>query len=76
MDDTGNKNIKGCEVYYGLTIIRKYLPEQGIEGADYDVIYSVDIDGLIKAGITTEDVKNLAGTGWFIQDDEYLAHLV
>ena len=56
----------------GLKIIEKYLPESGIEGAGHDIIYSVDVDKLIEAGITEEDAKKLKEINWMIQDD-YLA---
>lgn len=56
----------------GLNIIAKYLPESGIEGADHDIIYSVDCINLVEAGITEEDTIKLREMNWMIKDD-YLA---
>ena len=60
---------KGCNVVSGLKIITKYLPEKGIEGAEHDIVYSVNTSELIKAGITEEDAIKLRKLNWMI--DEY-----
>jgi hypothetical protein len=59
----------------GLKIIAKYLPAAGVEGADHDVIYSVDVNEIVKAGITEEDAIQLRQLNWMI-DDGYLAKFV
>ena len=64
---------EGCNVFSGLEIIRKYIPGAGIEGADHDIVYSVDIDKLVEAGITEEDTMKLRGLNWMVEDNDYLA---
>jgi hypothetical protein len=61
--------------FVGLSLIRKYLPTKGIEGAGHDIIYSVDIDELINAEITEKDVHTLNKLNWTITDG-YLACFV
>jgi len=68
-------DLKECNVYAGLKIITKYCPSEGIEGADHDIIYSVGVESLVDAGISEEDVKQLARLNWMIQN-EYLACFV
>ncbi len=66
----------GDNAFDGLVLIKKYMPtDDVICGADHDIIYSVDIDQLIKAGITEEDVIKLAKLNWMIRDD-YMACFV
>ena len=66
----------GDYVLRGLKIIEGYLPNKTlIEGADHDILYSVDIEDLIDAGITEGDVVMLGKFGWHVSDD-YLAHFV
>jgi hypothetical protein len=55
--------------FLGLQIIRKYLPTKGIEGADHDIIWSVDVDELCAAGITEEDVETLRDLNWMIDTE-------
>lgn len=56
---------EGDNAIQGLKIIEKYMPTSTlICGADHDIIYSVDIDELIDAGITLEDVKALGNLNW------------
>jgi len=59
---------KGCNALLGLKIIEKYMPNKGIEGAEHDVIYSVELDEIIEAGITDEDLKELALLNWHEED--------
>lgn len=76
LDQDYNSDLKGDWVFEGMKILDKYLPNQNlIEGADHDIIYSVDIDELIEAGITKEDVIMLGKFNWHTQDG-YLAHFV
>lgn len=68
---------KGDNAIQGLTIIMKYIKDKDIIcGADHDVIYSVDIDDLIEAGITEADATALATLNWIIYDGEYMACFV
>jgi len=59
-------------VLLGLNIIAKYLPNKGVEAAEHDIIYSVSVDEILAAGITEEDVIELANLNWIIED-QYLA---
>lgn len=59
----------GCNVFSGLGIITKYLPKKGVEGAEHDIIYSVDINELAEAGITEEDAKQLRIWNWMYYED-------
>ncbi len=74
-DDIGGSLLsqKGCNAIKGLLIIQKYLPLDGVEGANHDIIYSVDIDRLIEAGITEADAIYLRRQNWMVEDDMYLA---
>jgi hypothetical protein len=75
LDEDIKVSWEGCNVFLGLEIIRKYLPKSGIEGASHDIVYSVDIDEIIEAGITEEDVRKLRSLNW-LTEDEYLACFV
>jgi len=66
---------EGDNAYQGLQILRKYTANL-ICGADHDIIYSENIDQLIKAGITENDCKELRRLNWMVNDDEYLACFV
>lgn len=66
---------EGDNALRGLKIIEKYLPGKGVEGAGHDIIYSVDADELIEAGITEEDAKSLRDINWMINDG-YMACFV
>jgi hypothetical protein len=68
--------IKGDNAMLGLLIISKYIKGRIIQGAGHDILYSVNIEEIIKAGITQEDVKNLADLNWHCEEDEYLACFV
>lgn len=53
----------------GLNIITKYCPKSGIDGAGHDIIYSVDVDEIVQAGITKEDTIKLKEINWMIDED-------
>lgn len=75
-DNPSFMNFLGDNVLEGLLIIRKYCPAKTVlEAAEHDVIYSVDMDDLIKAGITEEDVIRLRNLNWMI-DEHHLACFV
>ena len=61
--------------YMGFNILAKYT-NNILQGADHDIIYSENVDKLIEAGITEEEVLALNAYGWHIQDSEYIAHSV
>ena len=60
----------------GLNIIRKYLPKRGIDGAEHDMIYSVTIDEIVKAGISEEDATELRRLNWHLEEGYCLACFV
>jgi hypothetical protein len=66
---------KGDNAYQGLQILSKYTNNL-IQGAGHDVIWAMDIDEAIKAGITKEDVTKLALLNWMIEDSSYFACFV
>jgi len=75
MEGIVGKGWKGDNIFKGLLIIAKYIsPEKNqlIQGVEYEIICSVDIDELINAGITEDDVVELRNLNWMIEED-YLA---
>ena len=68
-DDAETNIPEGCNAVIGLKIIQKYLPLNGIEAADHDIIYSVDVDKIVEAGITEEDAKRLREINWMIDSE-------
>ena len=60
---------EGCNALKGLLIVSKYTNKSVVDGAGHDIIYSVDIDKIIKAGITEEDVIELSRQNWMNQND-------
>jgi hypothetical protein len=67
-EDTNVNIDNGCNACQGLDIIRKYCPEDGIEGASHDIIFSVTIEQIVLAGITKEDAVKLASLNWMIDE--------
>ena len=61
--------IDDCNVVLGLQIMRKYLPKQGIDGAEHEVIFSASIRNIVAAGITKKDTIRLRELNWML--DEY-----
>lgn len=62
----------GDNAFQGLLIISKYInpKEKDILGSvGHDIIYSVDIDELIDAGITLQDATNLRLLNWMIESE-------
>ena len=53
--------------FEGLKIISKYTNKL-IVGAEHDIIHSEEVENLIKAGITEEDVIQLAKLNWMIDE--------
>ena len=66
----------GCKALAGLNIIKKYLPDAGIDSVGHDIIFaSGEIEELIAKGITKEDIQKLAELNWMVED-YYLACFV
>ncbi len=66
-------NLKGDNALQGLKVISAYSPNKTVlQGADHDIIYSVDVSELIDAGLTEEHAWELSRLNWMITD-EYLA---
>ena len=68
-------NWEGDNAFQGLQILSKYT-DNLIQGADHDIIYSLDIDELIELGVTKEDVTKLVKLNWHISNGEYLSCFV
>jgi hypothetical protein len=66
---------QGDNAYLGLNIISKYTDNM-IHAAEHDIIYSEDVDKLIEAGITKEDVEALGRLNWMVYDYDCLACFV
>lgn len=74
-----NPQWDGDNAFQGLQIIAKYIDPKKtyiICAAEHDIIYSVDIDELVEAGITEEDVYKLVNLNWMIEDNTYLSCFV
>jgi len=71
--ETTDSNWNGDNCFQGLMIISKYIDPNKkdlITGAEHDIVYSVGIEELIKAGITEEDATALSKLNWSF-DTEY-----
>lgn len=70
-----SKHKDKCRVTAGLIIITKYTGVFGIEGAEHDIVYSVDTERITATDITEEEVITLRELGWFIDEKvDSLAH--
>lgn len=78
--DTTENNHKGDGAFKGLMILAQYFDTSKtdiITAAEHDEIYSVDVDDLLKSGISELDVKSLAKYGWGIDSEtDSLYHFV
>lgn len=74
--DTSPAFQMGCNIMRGLKIIEKYIPGAGIEGASCDIVFSVNIDRLVNAGITEEDAIALRAENWMVEEEAYMACVV
>ena len=75
-DDKIETNWKGDNAFKGLKIIEKYMSSDEhdlIAGANHDIIYSVNVEEIVVAGITEEDTIALRSLNWMLEDDSYLA---
>lgn len=65
-------NWEGDNVMQGLLIIAKYidpLKEHTMIGVGHDILYSVDVDAIIEAGITKKDAEKLRELNWMISSE-------
>ena len=79
LSDDSFGNWKGDNAFQGLQIIAKYISAEEntlLVGANHDIIYSVDVDKLIEAGITEDDATAFRHLNWMVEDDSYLACFV
>lgn len=74
-DTTESDYTQNSKIFKGLDIIRKWLPNADIEAAEHDIVYAADVDELIEAGITEDDVREIAKLAWHI-DEGALTHFV
>ena len=78
--DTTDSSSKGDGAFKGLLILAQYFDTNKtdvITAAEHDEIYSVDVNDLLKSGISEEDVQLLARYGWGIDTElDCLYHFV
>ncbi len=73
LDEDHAGNWDGDNALQGLKVISEYFPGKTVlQGADHDIIYSVDAVEIIDAGLTEEHAWELSRLNWTITDD-YLA---
>ncbi len=72
-DWTGDNAVKGLLI---LCTILDPNEHELIEGAGHDEIWGPQLETLIEAGITEDQVKQLALLNWSIEDSEYLTCFV
>lgn len=60
---------ENSEIFKGLLIIRKYIPNADISAAEHDEVHAADLDELIKKDITEEDISELSRLGWIVDDE-------
>lgn len=70
-----SKHKDKCRVTAGLMIITKHTGVFGVEGAEHDIVYSVDVERIAATEITEDEVTTLREMGWFIDEEvDSLAH--
>ena len=73
-DDINPDDWDGDGAFKGLQILSKYTDDL-IQGAGRGIIYSEDIEVLIKKGITKEDVIKLANLNWMENNGHMACHV-
>jgi len=68
-EDIQTKFHDECNVFAGLKIICKYLPKNGIESAEHDIVYSADVSKLANTEITEEELMKLREINWMYDED-------
>lgn len=68
----------GDNALKGLLIMQKYFDDDKtlIVGAGHEKIHFVEVDELIDAGITIDDVIELRSLNWMIDDGMFMACFV
>lgn len=75
--DTTKSEWTGDNCIQGLLIINKYITDKTIVcGAGHDIVHSVSVDDILKAGITEEDAVALRKLNWMISEFDNLACFV
>ena len=69
MDETSWEKYEGDGIFLGLSILSKYTNKRIIGGAEHDIIYGPEIEEIIDAGITEEEVKKLSVYGWGVDSE-------
>lgn len=76
-DTVGSWDRKGCDIFNGLKIISRYIPDAFlIVAAEHDIIYSVEVQELLDAGIKETDITQLSELNWHVSEFDSLAHYV
>lgn len=74
IDDEIDFDWTGDNAVQGLLIIGKYIKDRDlICGAEHDIIYSVTMEEVVKAGITLADATTLRKLNWMLHCHSYLA---
>jgi len=74
--DTFTGRIEGDNTLEGLNILSKYTDKDVIAAAEHDIIYLVDVDDVLEAGITDEELKRLRALGFMVEDSTYFTTFV
>lgn len=59
----------GDNALQGLQILRKYTTSNVLCSAEHDIIYSIDVEEAIQAGMDRDDMMNLALLNWGIDEE-------
>lgn len=69
-DFTGDNFLKGC------MIIAKYVDitkDEIVVAAGHDIVYCLDVESAMEAGMTEEDFLALSKLNWIIENENQLA---
>lgn len=70
LDDEDSVSWDGDNALEGLTILSKYFPGKTVlQAADHDIIYSVDAQEALDAGLSLCDAQKLAHLNWMVDSD-------
>jgi hypothetical protein len=65
-----------CTATEGLNILSKYTDKSVLTGANHDVIFSIDIDDALEAGLTEVEAIRLREINWMLEDEDFFACFV
>jgi len=69
-DNEDSVSWDGDNALEGLNIIARYFPcKTVLQAADHDIIYSVDAQEVLDAGLSVQDAQRLAHLNWMIDSD-------